>query len=124
MKKLLAYVKSDWYTGPVEGTPLGWIVLDINSMCPDVKGVTKGTVISTAVWQLVYNTLAKAMSVTPWQAVMDNPFKVTSPCRVRMMNFNAEQTGNLIITEFLVMDEREYYLRCDKQEGEHYEQNM
>lgn len=42
MKKLLAYVKADWYAGPEEGTPLGWIVLDINSMCPDVKGGNQG----------------------------------------------------------------------------------
>lgn len=117
MKKLLAYVKADWYAGPAEGTPLGWIVLDINSACPDVKGITKDTVIPTTVWQLVYNTLAKAMSTTPWQAVMDDPFIVTSPFRVRMVNFNADQTGDLIITDFMVMDEREYYLRCDKKEG-------
>ena len=117
MKKLLAYVKADWYAGPVDGAPLGWIVLDINSMCPDVKGVTKDTVISTTTWRIVYNTLAKALSTTPWQAVLDDPFIVTSPFRVRMVNFNADQTGDLIITDFMVMDEREYYLRCDKKEG-------
>lgn len=117
MKKLLAYVKADWYAGPAEGTPLGWIVLDINSTCPDVKGVTKDTVISTTTWRIAYNTLAKALSTTPWQAVMDDPFIVTSPFRVRMVNFNKDQTGDLIITDFMVMDEREYYLRCDKREG-------
>ena len=116
MKKLLAYVKADWYAGPSEGTPLGWIVLDINSLYPDVKGVTKDTVKPNTTWQLVYKTLAKALSTTPWQAVMDDPFIVTSPFRVRMVNFNADQTGDLIITDFMVMDEREYYLRCDKKE--------
>ena len=117
MKKLLAYVKADWYAGPTEGTPLGWIVIDINSACPDVKGLFPDAVIQTTVWQLVYNKLAKALSTTPWQAVMDDPIIVTSPFRVRMTNFNADQVGHLIITDFMVMDEREYYLRCDKKEG-------
>ena len=117
MKKLLAYVKAKGYVGPAEGNPLGWIVLDINSLCPDVNGITKDTVIHITMWQLVYNTLARALSTTPWRAVMDDPFIVTSPLRVRMVNFNADQTGDLIITDFMVMDEREYYLRCDKKEG-------
>ena len=117
MKKLLAYVKAEGYVGPPEGTPLGWIVIDINSACPDVKGLIPDVIIPTTVWQLAYNTLAKALSITPWQAVMDDPFIVTSPFRVRMTNFNADQTGNLIITDFMVMDEREYYLQCDKREG-------
>lgn len=117
MKKLLAYVKADWYAGPEKGAPLGWIVLDINSACPNVTGVISNAVIPTTVWQLVYNTLAKAMSVTPWQAVMDDPFIITSPFRVRMTNFNRDTIGGLIITDFMVMDEREYYLRCTKKEG-------
>lgn len=117
MKKLLAYVKVDWYAGPAEGAPLGWIVLDINSACPDVKGLHPDTVLPTTVWQLAYNTLAKALSTTPWQAVMDDPFIVTSPFRVRMTNFSKDTIGSLIITDFMVMDEREYRLQCDKREG-------
>lgn len=34
-----------------------------------------------------------------------------------MVNFDTCVQGEFYVTDFMVMDEREYYLRCDKREG-------
>ena len=36
---------------------------------------------------------------------------------IRMVNFDQCMQGAFHVTDFMVMDEREYYLRCVKKEG-------
>lgn len=117
MKKLLAYVQG--YMSP-NGLyrPVGWLVMPISSACVDVKGlIHDGARISAITWRQVYSTISRELAKTPWQPVYDNPFRVDGNGEIRMVNFDMCIRGSFHVTDFMVMDEREYYLRCTTKEG-------
>lgn len=117
MKKLLAYVQV--YVSPA-GTyrPLGWLVMPISDVCVNVAGLFhEGDRVSAMTWRQVYSTISKELARTPWQPVYQNPFTIDGGDEVRMVNVDKCIPGEFRVTDFTVMDEREYRLRCDKKEG-------
>lgn len=117
MKKLLAYVQV--YMGPTEMyRPLGWLVMPISDGCVNVAGlIHDGARLSAITWRQVYSTISRELAKTPWQPVYKNPFRVDGNDEIRMVNFDKCIQGAFHVTDFMVMDEREYYLRCTKKEG-------
>lgn len=117
MKKLLAYVQE--YTNPTGlYRPVGWIVMPISDACVNVGGIIHdGIRLSMTTWRQVYSTISKELVKAPWQPVYKNPFRVDGDGEVRMVNFDTFIQGEFYVTDFMVMDEREYHLRCDKKEG-------
>lgn len=117
MKKLLAYVQV--YMGPAGGyRPLGWLVMPISDACVNVEGLFhEGARISVTTWRQVYSTISKELAKTPWQPVYKNPFTIDGDDEVRMVNVDKCIPGEFRVTDLVVMDEREYYLRCNKKEG-------
>lgn len=117
MKKLLAYVRV--YMGPAGGyRPLGWLVMPISDACVNVEGLFhEGARISVMTWRQVYSTISKELAKTPWQPVYKNPFTIDGDDEVSMVNVDKCIPGEFRVTDFVVMDEREYYLRCNKKEG-------
>lgn len=116
MKKLLAYVQV--YMGAAEFRPLGWLVMPISDVCVNVAGLFhEGARVSAMTWRQVYSTISKELAKTPWQPVYINPFKIDGDKEVRMVNVDKCIPGEFRVTDFTVMDEREYYLRCAKREG-------
>ena len=124
MKKLLVSVKGCLdHSGTY--VPLGWLVMPISDACVNVVGlINKGAGMSMSTWRQVYSTLAKELTKSHWQPVYKNPFKIDGIGGVRILNFDKIIQGPVQVTAFMVMDEREYYLRCDKIEDNNYEQNM
>lgn len=116
MKKLLAYVQGNM--NPVGlYRPVGWLVMPISDACVNVEGLFhEGTRISVTTWRQVYSTISKELAKTPWQPVYKNPFTIDGDDAIRMVNFDLCVQGAFHVTDFVVMDEREYYLRCDKEE--------
>lgn len=113
MKKLLAYVQG--YMNPTGlYRPVGWLVIPISDACANVKD---GDRIAATIWRQVYSTISRELAKTPWQPVYDNPFRVDGNGEIRMVNFDKCIQRSFHVTDFMVMDEREYYLRCDKREG-------
>ena len=113
MKKLLAYVQG--YMNPTGLYRLGgWLVMPISDACANVKD---GDRIAATTWRQVYSTVSKELAKTPWQPVYKNPFPIDGDDEVRMVNFDKCVQGVFHVTDLMVMDEREYYLRCDKKEG-------
>ena len=117
MKKLLAYVQ-----GRLSPTglyrPVGWLVMPISDACVNVEGLFhEGARVSVTPWRQVYSTISKELAKTPWQPVYTNPFTINGGDEVQMVNFDQCIQGAFQVTDFVVMDEREYYLRCDKKEG-------
>lgn len=117
MKKLIAYVQGNMIPTGVYA-PVGWLVMPISSACVDVKGlIHDGARISAITWRQVYSTISRELAKTPWQPVYENPFRVDGNDEIRMVNFDKCIQGSFHVTDFMVMDEREYYLQCDKKEG-------
>ena len=116
MKKLLAHVQG--YTNPTGlYRPVGWIVMPISDACVNVVGIIHdGIRLSMTTWRQVYSTISKELVKAPWQPVYKNPFRVDGDGEVRMVNFDTCIQGEFYVTDFMVMDEREYYLRCTKKE--------
>lgn len=116
MKKLLAYVQG--YMNPTGlYRPVGWIVMPISDACVNVVGVIHdGIRLSMTTWRQVYSTISRELVKAPWQPVYKNPFRVDGDGEVRMVNFDTCTQGEFYVTDFMVMDEREYYLRCTKKE--------
>ena len=117
MKKLLAYVQGN--TNPVGlYGPVGWLVMPISDACVNVVGLSHdGARMSMTTWCQVYSTISKELAKTPWQPVYNNPFKIDGDQEARMVSFDKCIQGVFHVTDFMVMDEREYYLRCAKKEG-------
>lgn len=116
MKKLLVYVQGYLHPSEVYG-PIGWLVMPISDVCVNVEGLkNEGTGMSMSTWCQVYSTLAKELSKSPWQPVYNNPFKIDDADKVRLCNFGECIQGPVHATDFMVLDEREYYLRCDKKD--------
>lgn len=117
MKKLLAYVQGN--TNPFGiYVPVGWLVMPISDSCVNVVGlIHDGARMSATTWRQVYSTISKELAKTPWQPVYINPFKIDGGDDVCMVNMDKCIPGEFRVTDFTVMDEREYYLRCDKKEG-------
>lgn len=117
MKKLLAYVQV--YVSQVElYRPLGWLVMPISDACVNVAGLnTEGDRIAATTWRQVYSTISKELARFPWQPVYRKPFTIDGDNEVCMINVDKCIHGELRVTDFMVMDEREYYLRCAKREG-------
>lgn len=117
MKKLLAYVQG--FTNPTGVyKPVGWLVMPISDACVNVAGLIHDCArMSVTTWRQVYSTISKELAKTPWQPVYKNPFMIDGDDEVRMVNFDQSLQGEFYVTDFMVMDEREYYLRCDKKEG-------
>lgn len=117
MKKLLAYVQGEH--GPIGlYNPVGWLVMPISDACVNVEGLfCEGDRISVTTWRQVYSTITKELAKTPWQPVYKNPFTIDGDDEIRMINFDQCIHGAFQVTDFMVMDEREYYLRCGKKEG-------
>lgn len=124
MKKLLAYVEGNMNPAGLY-KPVGWLVMPISDGCVNVEGLTcEGAGMSMTTWRQVYSAISKELVKTPWQPVYKNPFTIDGFDEIRMFNFDMCIQGAFHVTDFMVMDEREYYLLCDKHEGEQYEQNM
>ena len=116
MKKLLAYVQV--YMGAAEFRPLGWLVMPISDVCVNVAGLFhEGARVSAMTWRQVYSTISKELARNPWQPVYQNPFTIDGSDDVCMVNVDKCIPGEFRVTDFTVMDEREYYLRCTKKEG-------
>ena len=117
MQKLLVYVQGNM--NPIGlYKPLGWLVLSISDACVRVAGLSHdGVRVSATTWRQVYSTIAKELAKTPWHPVYKNPFTIDGDDEVRMVNFDKCIQGAFHVTDVMVMDEREYYLRCDKKEG-------
>lgn len=117
MKKLLAYVQG--YMNPAGlYRPEGWLVMPISDACVNVAGlIHDGARMSATTWGQVYSTISKELAKTPWQPVYKNPFMIDGDDEIRMFNFDKCIHGAFHVTDFMVMDEREYYLRCVKKEG-------
>lgn len=117
MKKLLAYVQV--YMSPAGlYRPLGWLVMPISDVCVNVAGLFHdGARVSAMTWRQVYSTISKELARTPWQPVYQNPFTIDGGDEVRMVNVDKCIPGEFRVTDFTVMDEREYRLQCDKMEG-------
>lgn len=117
MKKLLVYVQGNTNPVGIYG-PVGWLVMPISDACVNVVGlIHDGARMSATTWRQVYSTISKELAKTPWQPVYINPFKIDGDKEVRMVNFDKCIQGVFHVTDFMVMDEREYYLRCAKREG-------
>lgn len=117
MKKLLAYVRGNVNPSGIYG-PVGWLVMPISGACVNVVGlIHDGARMSMTTWRQVYSTISKELAKTPWQPVYNNPFKIDGYKEVRMVNFDKCLQGEFHVTDFMVMDEREYYLRCDNKKG-------
>ena len=117
MKKLLAYVQGNTNPVGIYG-PVGWLVMPISDSCVNVVGlIHDGARMSATTWRQVYSTISKELAKTPWQPVYINPFRVDGDGEVRMVNFDTCTQGEFYVTDFMVLDEREYYLRCTKKEG-------
>lgn len=117
MKKLLAYVQGNMNPTGVYA-PVGWLVMPISDACVNVEGLFQdGARMSVTTWRQVYSTISKELAKTPWQPVYTNPFRAEGTYAAQMVNFDKCIQGAFQVTDFMVMDEREYYLRCDKQEG-------
>ena len=117
MKKLLAYVQGR-FRPSTSYQPIGWLVMPISDACVNVEGlINDGARISAITWRQVYSAISKELSKTPWQPVYENPFTIDGFDEIRMFNFDTCMQGAFHVTDFMVMDEREYYLRCDKKEG-------
>lgn len=87
-------------------------------VCVNVAGLFhEGARVSAMTWRQVYSTISKELAKTPWQPVYKNPFPIDGDDEVRMVNFDKCVQGVFHVTDLMVMDEREYYLRCDKKEG-------
>ena len=117
MKKLLAYVQ-----GRIKPSAsyhaIGWLVMPISDACVNVEGLTcEGAEVPMTTWRQVYSAISKELAKTPWQPVYKNPFTIDGFEDIRMFNFDMCIQGAFHVTDFTVMDEREYYLRCDKKEG-------
>lgn len=117
MKKLLAYVQG--FANPTGVyKPVGWLVMPISDACVNVAGLIHDCArMSVSTWHQVYSTISKELAKTSWQPVYKNPFMIDGDDEVRMVNFDQSLQGEFYVTDFMVMDEREYYLRCDKEEG-------
>lgn len=117
MKKLLAYVQG--YRNPTGlYRHVGWIVMPISDACVNVVGLFQdGARMSATTWRQVYSTISRELAKTPWQPVYKNPFRIDGDDEIRMVNFDQCMQGAFRVTDFMVMDEREYYLRCTKKEG-------
>lgn len=117
MKKLLAYVQV--YASYAElYRPLGWLVMPISDACVNVAGLnTEGDRIAATTWRQVYSTISKELARFPWQPVYQKPFTIDGDDEVCMINVDKCIQGEFRVTDFIVMDEREYYLHCDKKEG-------
>ena len=113
MKKLLAYVQV--YVSPAGlYRPLGWLVMPISDVCVNVVGLFHdGVRVSAMTWRQVYSTISKELARTPWQPVYQNPFTIDGGDEVCMVNVDKCIPGEFRVTDFMVMDEREYRLRCD-----------
>lgn len=117
MKKLIAYVQGNMNPTGVYA-PVSWLVMPISSACVDVVGlIHDGARLSAITWRQVYSTISRELAKTPWQPVYTNPFRVDGDAEVQMVNFDKCIRGAFRVTDFMVMDEREYYLRCTKKEG-------
>lgn len=117
MKKLLAYVQGNLNPTGVYA-PVGWLVMPISDACVNgVCTIHDGARMSVTTWRQVYSTISKELAKTPWQHVYGNPFRADGKAAVQMVNFDKCIRGAFQVTEFQVMDEREYYLQCDKKEG-------
>ena len=117
MKKLLAYVEGYVNPSGMYG-PIGWLVMPISDTCVNVVGlINEGAGMSMSTWRQVYSTISKELAKTPWQPVYRNPFKIDDVTKVQMTNFDISIHQAFNVTDFMVMDEREYYLRCDNKEG-------
>lgn len=117
MKKLLARVYG--YAGQ-SGTfrPIGWLAMPISDACVNVKSlINEGTGMSMSTWSQVYSTISKEIAKSPWQPIYKNPFKIDDVDGAKMINFEKHIIGPVQVGDFMVMDEHEYYLRCDKKEG-------
>lgn len=116
MKKLLVYVQG--YMNPDSPCrPIGWLVMPIAEACVNVEGlIDEGAGMSMSTWRQVYSTLSKELVKSSWQPVYKNPFKIDGVDGARMINFDKNIHGPLHVTDFMVLDEREYYLRCDKKD--------
>ena len=117
MKKLIAYVQGNM--NPVGlYKPVGWLVMPISSACVDVIGlIHDGARLSAITWRQVYSTISRELAKTPWQPVYKNPFRVDGNDEIRMVNFDKCIQGAFHVTDFMVMDDREYSLRCTKKDG-------
>lgn len=117
MKKLLAYVQGSMnFAGLYR--PVGWLVMPISDACVNVVGlIHDGAGMSVTTWRQVYSTISKELAKTPWQPVYGNPFRVDGTGEIQMVNFDKCIQGAFQVTDFMVMDEHEYYLRCVKKEG-------
>lgn len=117
MKKLLAYVQG--HLNPIGlYRPVGWLVMPISDACVNVEGLFhEGPRVSVTTWRQVYSTISKELAKTPWQPVSQNPFTIDGDAEIQMVNFDQCIQGAFQVTDFIVMDEREYYLRCGKKEG-------
>lgn len=117
MKKLLAYVQG--FTNPTGVyKPVGWLVMPISDACVNVAGLIHDcTRMSVMTWHQVHSTISKELAKTPWQPVYKNPFTIDGDDEVRIVNFDTCIQGEFYVTDFMVMDESEYYLRCNKKEG-------
>ena len=117
MKKLLAYVQGHMNpTGLYR--PVGWLVMPISDACANVVCVIHdGARLPMSTWRQVYSTISRELVKAPWQPVYKNPFRVDGDDEVRMVNFDKCVQGVFHVTDLMVMDEREYYLRCTKKEG-------
>lgn len=117
MKKLLAYVQGR-FRPTTSYQPIGWLVMPISDACVNVEGLIHGgTGTSMTTLRQVYSAISKELAKSPWQPVYKNPFTIDSVDEIQMFNFDTCMQGAFHVTDFMVMDEREYYLRCDKKEG-------
>lgn len=117
MKKLLAYVQGNTNPVGIYG-PVGWLVMPISDSCVNVVGlIHDGARMSATTWRQVYSTISKELARNPWQPVYQNPFTIDGGDEVCMVNVDKCIPGEFRVTDFTVMDEREYRLRCDKREG-------
>lgn len=116
MKKLLAYVQGRLKPSATY-YPIGWLVMPIPDSCVNVVGLIHGGAgMSVSTWRQVYSAISKELAKTPWQPVYENPFTIDGFNKIRMFNFDKCIQDAFHVTDFMVMDEREYYLRCDKKE--------
>lgn len=117
MKKLIAHVHGKLNPTGVYA-PVGWLVMPISDACVNVVGlIHDGAGMSVTTWRQVYSTISKELAKTPWQPVYGNPFRVDGTGEIQMVNFDKCIQGAFQVTDFMVMDEREYYLRCVKKGG-------
>lgn len=117
MKKLLAYVQGRLKPSATYH-PIGWLVMPISDACVNVEGLFhEGARVSVTTWRQVYSTISKELAKTPWQPVYNNPFTIDGVDDIRMFNFDKCVQDAFHVTDFIVMDEREYYLQCGKKEG-------